>query len=384
MISIHSCPLGQLGGRDTGGMNVYVRELALELGRNGQTIDIFTKKHSGHQNQVTHIGERVRLIHLDTEANEDMPKVAIYASLQDMLCGIESFRKNDMRNYDAIHSHYWLSGIMGAQLQMWWNIPHMTMFHTLGIPKNIRDSNNDEPELRIETEKEVIRHSDRIIAATEQEKTALASAYGAMQSRIAVVPCGVNLELFKPTDTEQARHDLNLPGKKYILFVGRFEHVKGLHQLVKAMSLLNSHGDAELLVIGGDEHSEDEMMHIRGMSETLHIENRVHLIGSVEQQKLPAFYSAADVCVIPSYYESFGMVALESLACGTPVVAADVGGMRQIIVNDTLGSVAPSNDPSLLAEHISSALSRKKEKAYRVKRRSAAAASHGLSLQTGF
>ena len=373
MLSIHSCPIGQLGGRDTGGMNVYVCELARELGRNGHTVDIFTKNHSGHYERVTTIGEGVRLIHLDIDTNENMPKVAIYGSLQDMLCAIENFRKDGMRRYDIIHSHYWLSGIMGAQLRMWWNIPHITMFHTLGIPKNRRDATNDEPELRIETEKQVVMHSDRIITATEQEKTALISLYGAAQSRVAVIPCGVNMDLFKPMDAELARRMLKLKSKKHILFVGRFEHVKGLHQLIKAMSLITGTVDAELIVIGGDEHSSNERLQMHALCRDLNIENSVLFKGSIDQRKLPAYYSAADVCVIPSYYESFGMVALESLACGTPIVAADVGGMRQIITSETMGYIAPTNDPLLLAEYIIRTLTQQKRAESQILRRAAAA-----------
>ncbi len=373
MLSIHSCPLGQLGGRDTGGMNVYVRELASELGRRGHTVDIYTKKHSGHHEQIMDIGERVRLIHLDTEAQEDIPKVAIYASLQNMLCGIESFRKSDMRQYDVIHSHYWLSGIMGAQLQMWWHVPHMVMFHTLGIPKNSRGANNDEPELRIETEKEVIRHSDRIIAATDQEQESLISAYGASQSHVTVIPCGVNMKLFKPVDMKEARQNLNLYHKNIVLFVGRFEHLKGLRQLIKAMSLVTGSTDTALIVVGGDEHSKEELLQLQRLAQELNIAERVCFIGSIEQDKLPAYYSAADVCVVPSYYESFGMVALESLACGTPVVAADVGGMRQIIRDETMGYIVPTNDPALLADRISLILTHKKQSSDIITRQAAVA-----------
>lgn len=360
MLSIHSCPLGQLGGRDTGGMNVYIRELAGELGRRGHSVDIYTKRHSVHHEQIMNIGERVRLIHLDTEAEEDTPKVAIYASLQNMLCGIENFRKSDMRQYDIIHSHYWLSGIMGAQLHMWWHIPHMVMFHTLGIPKNSSDANNNEPELRIEKEKEVIRHSDRIIAATEVEKASLISSYGASPSRVAVIPCGVNMNLFKPVDREKARQHLNLTHKNIVLFVGRLEHLKGLRQLIKAMSLVNESADTALIVVGGDEHSKGELLQLQRLAQNLNVAERIYFIGSVEQDKLPTYYSAADVCIVPSYYESFGMVALESLTCGTPVVAADVGGMRQIIRDEVMGYIVPTNEPALLADRISLVLTQKK------------------------
>jgi D-inositol-3-phosphate glycosyltransferase len=352
MLSVHSCPLGLLGGRDTGGMNVYIRELAQELGKRGHAVDIYTMEHQPQHQHVINLGRNVRLIHLETGGNEDMPKVAIYAYLQSLICGVENFRKSDSISYDLIHSHYWLSGLVGKQLQVWWHVPHLVMYHTLGAVKNSIGIGEDETELRIESERELVTDCDRIIASTEREKAELIRHYGASPGKIAIVPCGVNLHLFQPIDRETAREELNLNHQKVILFVGRIEPLKGLDQLLRALTHLNGKESPLLLIVGGDEYSQGQVEVLQKMAGELRIDDRITFAGSVSQEKLPLFYSAADVCVIPSYHESFGMVALESLACGTPIVATDVGGMRQIIRRNEMGRIVSDNSPQKLAGEI--------------------------------
>ncbi len=352
MLIVHSCPLGVLGGRDTGGMNVYVRELVGELGKRGHAIDIYTMEHQGQCEQIIDLGRDVRLIHLGTGGCQEIPKVAIYAYLQRFICGVENFRKSDGIHYDLIHSHYWLSGLVGKQLQAWWHVPHAVMFHTLGAVKNNIGIGEEETELRIESEREVIANCDRIIASTEREKVDLIMYYGACPEKISIIPCGVNLDLFQPVGRNGARRQLGLDHQKVILFVGRIEPLKGLEQLLRALKHINGKEPPILMIVGGDEHSRGQIEMLQMMARKLHIDDRVAFIGAVAQHKLPLFYSAADVCVIPSYYESFGMVALESLACGTPIVATDVGGMRRIIRRSELGSIVSDNSPHKLAREI--------------------------------
>jgi len=236
MISVHSCPVGKLGGRDTGGMNVYVVELARELGRKGNIVDIYTRVHQPEHEQIVSLGQNVRLIHLKTVRDEEIPKIAIYSYLERFTCGVENFRKANNLDYDLIHSHYWLSGLVGKQLQAWWHVPHVVMFHTLGAAKNSTGVGEDEPELRIESEREVVNNCERIIAATDREKEELIEHYGASPQKIAIIPCGVNLDLFKPIDKEIARKELSLDHQKVILFVGRIEPLKGLGQMFSALT----------------------------------------------------------------------------------------------------------------------------------------------------
>lgn len=357
MLSVHSCPVGTLGTRDTGGMSVYITELASALGRLGHLVDIYTRVHDPRDRQIYALGRDVQLIHLKAGENEQIHKLAVYTHLPDFSCGIEAFRKANNLQYDIVYSHYWLSAWVGEYLQQWWHIPHVTMFHTLGAVKNITGIGEDEPELRIETEKGLARNCYHIIAPTEKEKEGLALHYGASPEKISIVPCGVNLELFKPTGKEKAKRELGLGDDKIILCVGRLEPVKGIEQMVKAIPLLQAK-NVKLVIIGGEGNSPYEMEHLRRLCRELNIEDKVAFHGLVKQDELPGYYSAADVCVISSYYESFGLVALESLACGTPVVATDVGGSKNVIREGETGYVVADNEPHHLAEKIDLILAR--------------------------
>jgi D-inositol-3-phosphate glycosyltransferase len=369
MLSIHSCPMNIPGGKDTGGMNVYIRELARELAERGHTIDIYTMAHQPQHGPPMNLGQTVRLIHLKTGVDEEVPKLAIYDYIQGLTCSAEDFRKYNQMEYDLIHSHYWLSGLIGQRLQASWHAPHAVMFHTLGAVKNSIGIGEDEPELRIESEQEVVDSCDRIIASTAKERQDLMKHYGASPDKIAIIPCGVNLDLFKPIDKEIARKELGLDHQKVVLFVGRIEPLKGLEQLLGALNHIESEKPPLLMIVGGDEYSQGRVQTLQRIAKELHIGDRVVFVGSVAQERLPLFYSAADICAIPSYYESFGMVALESLACGTPIVATNVGNMRCIVRQSEMGRLAKDNSSHNLASKISELLYRQEDKKKHVKTR---------------
>jgi D-inositol-3-phosphate glycosyltransferase len=362
MLSAHSCPVGNLGARDTGGMSVYIRELASHLGKQGHTVDVYTRAHDPRDPQIVDLGENARLIHLRAGIDEEIHKLALYSHLPDFACNTESFRKNNGLKYELVFSHYWLSSWVGKYLQQWWHVPHITMFHTLGAIKNAIGIGEDEPELRIVTEKEAVKNCQQIIATTEQEKRALIRHYGALPEKISVIPCGVNLELFQPIDKGRARQQLGLTDGKIILFVGRIEPLKGLDQLIRAMPHLPNIRGLKLVIIGGDEYSQHEIERLQGLSSELHLKESVTFRGLIKHEQLPYFYSAADACVVPSYYESFGLVALESLACGTPVVATDVGDLKNIIRQGETGYVLTDNTPQCLADKIALLLSKPPDK----------------------
>jgi len=358
MVSAHSCPVGKLGAKDTGGMSVYIRELARELGKQGHLVDVYTRAHDPRDNQIYELGQNARLIHLEAGEVEDIHKLVVYSYLPDFACNLESFRKYNDLQYDLIFSHYWLSGLVGEYLQQRWNVPHITMFHTLGAVKNTLGVGEDEPELRIEMERSLAQNCHHIIAPTEKEKEELIRHYGALPERIGVVPCGVNLEQFKPVSKESARKSLGFGNDKIILFVGRIDPLKGIDKLIKAIPYLQNTQGLRLVIIGGDEQSQYEMERLQGLSCDLHIQDSVTFLGLIKHEQLPYFYSAADACVVPSYYESFGLVALESLACGTPVVATDVGNLKSIIRQGETGYVVIDNSPRHLADKIALLLSR--------------------------
>ncbi len=357
MLGVHSCPLGQLGTRDTGGMSVYIRELARELGKIGIAVDVYTRIHDPRDDHVYSLGENARLIHLNAGGIGEIDKLAIYPHLSDFTSSLEEFRQGQAIKYDLIFSHYWLSGIAGVRLQRQWDVPHFMMFHTMGAAKNALGIGEAEPELRIESESQLVRECHRIIASTEREKKALIRHLGASPDRIAVIPCGINLELFSPVDKVVARSQLGLGDRKLILYVGRIEPLKGIDRLIRAVSYLEEGPKAELAIIGGGEDSQAEIERLRQLSRSLNIADRVSFLGLVKQETLPVYYSAADVCVNPSYYETFGLMALESLACGTPVVASNVGGCRDIIRQGETGYVLPDNSPDGIAEKLAALLS---------------------------
>jgi D-inositol-3-phosphate glycosyltransferase len=357
MLSVHSCPLGKLGGENTGGMSVYIRELCRELGRQGHLVDIYTRAHEPIHDQIVELGKNARLIHLRAGQEEEIEKLAIYPHLAEFACEVENFRNHNGLHYDLIHSHYWLSGWIGTWMQRWWDIPHITMLHTLGAVKNAIGVGMNEPDLRINSEKALVRDCDRIIAPTEREKEYLIHYYDASPKAIAVIPCGVNLELFRSLEKEIARNYLGLDGKGIILFVGRIVPLKGIDKLLMAMPYLENGQRLKLLVIGGDEYCRDEMKRLRSLAQSLQIHDSVSFLGLVKHEELPYFYSAADLCVLPSYYESFGLVALESLACGTPVVATKVGGLESVIRQGETGYVVLDNTPFRLANKMALLLS---------------------------
>jgi D-inositol-3-phosphate glycosyltransferase len=247
--------------------------------------------------------------------------------------------------------------LAGKRLQQWWGIPHIMGFHTLGAVKNAIGIGKDEPELRINAEKELVKDCHRIIASTKKGKEDLIYYYDAAPETISVIPCGVNLDLFRPIKREIARCHLGLNSESIILFVGRIVPLKGIDNLLKAMAYLERKRRTKLVVIGGDEHSQAEMQRLESLSQSLKIHESVIFLGLVKQETLPFFYSAADLCVVPSYYESFGLVVLESLACGTPVVATKVGGAESVIRHGETGYVVIDNDPYRLADKIALFLS---------------------------
>jgi len=356
MLSIHSCPLGKVGGENTGGMSVYIRELAHELGRRGHLVDVYTRIHEPAHDEIAEIGQNVRLIHLKA-GEKEIEKLAIYYYLDDFAHNLENFRKQNGPRYDLIHSHYWLSGLTGKRLQQWWGIPHVMGFHTLGAVKNAIGIGEGEPDLRITAEKELVRDCHRIIVSTMKGKKDLIDYYDASPETISVIPCGVNLDLFRPIGRETARCYLGLKEERIILFVGRIIPLKGIDNLLKAMSYLERKEGIKLIVIGGDEHCQTEVERLKDLSRSLKIQESVIFLGLVKQEILPFFYSAANLCVVPSYYESFGLVVLESLACGTPVVATRVGGAESVIRHGETGYVVRNNDSCHLADKIALFLS---------------------------
>ena len=353
MLSVHSSPVGELGAKDTGGMSVYVREVARELGNRGHFVDIYTRLNRSGQKQISELYENVRLIHLHAGDNGQMNKLALYAHLDEFFKELEAFRNRKSLNYDLIHSHYWLSGRVGNWAQERWEVPHVFMFHTVGAVKNSTAGSEKEPELRTAIEKHLARKCDRILVATDRERDNLVKHYGASPETIGVVPCGVNLDHFRPLDKAAARQQLGFAkDESIVLYVGRFAPVKGIDILMEAIAHLQHHQRIRLVIVGGDGDGSPEYKNFRRLVRKLSIQDSVTFIGRIEQDGLPPYYSAADVLAVPSHYESFGLVALESLASGTPVVATRVGAMESILREGETGHVVNNGSSRELAKGV--------------------------------
>jgi D-inositol-3-phosphate glycosyltransferase len=355
MLSVHTSPLDTPGRtRDAGGMNVYIHELARELGRSQTTIDIFTRRTNEHTPQIIELGPRVRVVHITAGPPAPIHKHDLYQYMPAFARGIDAFRLDEGIGYDVLHSHYWLSGVAGMQLAQSWDVPHISMFHTLGHLKQLANPDEMEPPLRLEMECRLIQQADRIIASTSEERLQIIRHCGATPGQVQVIPCGVDLKRFVPHERQLARERLGLKRHQpVLLFVGRLDPFKGPDLLLKAAAMMKK--QAQVVIVGGETTGDKEVEQLRDLAMQLKISKRVLFLGARPQQELPMLYSAADVTVIPSYHESFGLAAVESLACGTPVVATRTGGLTSIVCHDETGYLVP-RCPGFFAERLDTLL----------------------------
>lgn len=366
MLSVHTCPLATLGGKETGGMNVYVRDLSRELGRRGIAVDCFTRSQNPNIPRINaKMGPNGRVIHVPAGPETPYDKVRIADHLPEFVKGIVSFARQEGLHYDALHSHYWLSGLAARDLRRAWGAPIIQMFHTLGHMKNgVASSPQEwESERRIEAEAEVMALSDTLVAATPLERAQMVWLYGADADKIEIVPPGVDLNLFRPIAPEEAKAVLGLPpSRRIVLYVGRIEPLKGIDTLLEAMALVAPdipcwQEDLTVIIIGGApgagiEKVNAELDRLERLRAELGIEELVTFQGAKDQDTLVYYYSAADMVIMPSRYESFGMVALEAMACGTPVVASKVGGLAFNVQDGQTGFHVPDQDAEALAKKV--------------------------------
>lgn len=351
MLSFHGCPFARLGEKDSGGMNVYVLQAARELARRGHSIDIFTRYHDPNDLQVDELEYGVRLVHLKA-GPYDSAKEGLYEYIPEFLTSLEAFHRSSDTRYDIVHSHYWLSGPVGEILSERWNAPHAITFHTLAKKKKQARSDEHEPEIRSAVEQRSMERADAIVVSTGQEREDIRHLYGESSRTVKVVPAGVDLDLFKPIQKEEARRTLGLSESKIVLYVGRLEPLKGLDILLEAVWRLEDRADTRLLVVGGSLQDDDELGRLKASADRMGIADIVTFTGSIKQSDLPVYYSAADVFVLPSYYESFGLVALEAMACGAPVVASRVGGLKTFVENGVTGYLIPWRCPEPFAQRL--------------------------------
>jgi len=358
MISVHSSPLGPLGTQDTGGMSVYIRELSREMGRLGHRVDIFTgAAEPAHGPGAEQLHPNVRLVHLSLGPGGQAPKAELHTRLAHFARALNGFCDRSGADYDLVHSHYWLSGCVGEMLRGNRELPHVTTFHTLGAVKNEVLGQKADPAIRVAAERELAAACDRVVVTSLRERSNLLRFYDADAARVRVVACGVDPVLFRPLARRAARRRIGLgDDERIVLYVGRFAPEKGLERLLRAIPAMAHLPRLRLVVVGGEGDADPQTGRMRALAQSLGVEDRVAFTGRVEHAELPAFYSAADALALPSAYESFGMVGLEALACGTPVAATRVGAMDELIAPGRNGSIADGFTPEALARAIGQTL----------------------------
>jgi D-inositol-3-phosphate glycosyltransferase len=359
VLSVHTSPLAQPGAGDGGGMNVYVRALASALARAGVECDVLTRRDHPGQPAVVEIEPGFRVVHLTAGPAEPVRKNALVDLIDPLATAtLDHMAAEDVR-YDALHANYWISGALGHRLKHELDVPLVATFHTLARVK--ADAGvDDDPAQRARVEQETISCTDLILASTEDERAQLVGLYGAERDRIEIVPPGVDHEIFSPATPAAraaARAALDLDDGPVLLFVGRIQPLKGARLAVRTLAALHDRR-AVLLIVGGPSGPSGvaELEELHRIARELGVLEQVRFVPPQPHERLATFYRAADVCLVPSRTESFGLVALEAAACGTPVVAANVGGLRSLVVDGSTGYLIDGRDPLDFAGPVSALL----------------------------
>ena len=362
VVAYHSSPLGPPGEGDSGGMTVYVRELAVALARRGVRTDIFTRA-DAQGPAVTSLGEDVRVIAVEAGPLERLPKVALTAHLSEFVAGTRAFSLAQRRTYDAVHSHYWQSGLAGIALAEGWGVPLVHSHHTLGKVKNtyLAPGDRPEPAVRLEGETRVIEAAGVLVASTDEEWRQLACLYGASHDRLKTLHPGVDHSLFTPGSMRAARDSLGLGDEAVMLYAGRIQRLKGVDLAIRSAAELVHALDRPLvfLVAGGASGVDGgaELERLKDLAAALGLRDVVRFVGAVPHADLPVYYRAADVLVVCSHSESFGLAALEAHSCGTPVVATAVGGLEHIVDDGRSGFLVDTRDPAVFSARLKRLLS---------------------------
>jgi D-inositol-3-phosphate glycosyltransferase len=363
-ISEHASPLAILGGVDAGGQNVYVAELARQLTQKGYAVDIFTRRENRDYPRCLQWRHGVRIIHVDAGPPEVIEKEKLLpymaAFREDMLL----FMKEQQVDYQLIHANFFMSALVAMEIKALLRIPYVVTFHALGRIRQLFQGENDRfPRERIMIEQHAMQMADGIVAECPQDREDLRQYYDAPENRIAVIPCGVNLEELFPIDKQMARILLRLPkDEKILLQLGRIVPRKGIDNVIQALAKLSCRRHhIRLIVVGGDarpKQHDHEAQRLKMLAKELGVTASIQFVGHKNRDELKYYYSAADLFITTPWYEPFGITPLESMACGTPVIGSNVGGIKYSVADDVTGKLVPPKDPDALAGAISELLLR--------------------------
>ena len=359
VLAYHSSPLIEPGSGDAGGMTIYVRELAAALAAQGAATDVFTRA-TGDGPRISEIGPNVRVISIDAGPRAPVVKERLRQHLGEFVNGIRAFATTQRIGYDLLHSHYWQSGLAAAALAPIWGVPLVHSHHTLGRVKNrwLAPGDSPEPEFRLAGEQEVIDAADVLVASTEEERSHLAGLYDAAPERLKTLHPGVDHEMFSPGDRSEARSALGLPEGPLLVAVGRIQRLKGFDLAIESLARLGGQPAAKLVIVGGASgvNGEAELVRLKALAIELGVAERIVWAGVQPHRTLPLYYRAADMVLVCSHSESFGLAALEAQSCGIPLIGTRVGGLPDVVAERRSGVLMSESDPVAFAGEINNLL----------------------------
>ena len=337
MISMHASPVAELGGYKSGGMNLYVKEIALRLSKLGVKVDIYTRNDIDSSVETLEFGPNVRLIYINSGPKKKLDPSELIDHIEKFIDEVENYRNFENIQYDLVHSHYYLSGLIGMSISKLWSVPHITMFHTLELAKKMAYKDKTESKIRIELEKNVIKNVDKIICASPHEKKIIDNYVEFSSKKVNVIPLAVDTNVFHPNDMYLSREKLGIEQDcKIILCVSRIDPVKGINVLIESFAKLQD-DKLKLMIIGGYNAPNPYQAKLLKIVKSFNLEEKIHFVGAIPHGDLVKYYNASNLIVIPSLYESFGLVSLESFATKKPVIASNVGGLASTIINEING-----------------------------------------------